>query len=206
MHVKIRYVVHRINRLGQEVFHWQRRGHKRTRLPDDPIERAAMAEQLNVAADKATPDSEVKMARKLISPNLKKQRGTYRPRDKFTFEITTPKSPPQQPDALLTKGGAQFWLDLVGRAAQVGATELDSITLALLCNQLADIATAAANGFAPPASAYAQAHRYLESLGLSGVKSRVFKGAVHPADQPPAQPNPYTKFIASAPPVKPPGK
>jgi hypothetical protein len=71
--------------------------------------------------------------RKLIPPSVKAQRGTYQPhRDKFTFEITTPKSLPQQPDALLTKGGAQFWLDLVGRAAQVGATELDSITLALL--------------------------------------------------------------------------
>jgi hypothetical protein len=47
--------------------------------------------------------------RKPLPPSLKVQRGTSRPdRDKLTFEITVPKSLPQQPDALLTKGGAQF--------------------------------------------------------------------------------------------------
>jgi hypothetical protein len=132
--------------------------------------------------------------RKLIPPSLKAQRGTSRPdRDKLTFEITVLKSLPQQPDWLLTKGGAQVWLDLVGRAAQVGATELDSTVLALYCNLLSDIATAAANGFSPPVSALAIALRYGEALGLSGVKSRVIKG-IDPTNQPPAEPNPFTKF------------
>jgi hypothetical protein len=132
--------------------------------------------------------------RKPLPPSLKVQRGTSRPdRDKLTFEIVVPKSLPQQPDWLLTKGGQQVWLDLVGRAAQVGATELDSTVLALYCNMLSDIATAAANGFAPPASAYAQAHRYAEWLGLAGMKSRVFKGR-DPTNLPPAGENPFDRF------------
>jgi hypothetical protein len=141
-------------------------------------------------------NSESKMAkvRRPLPPSLKKERGTYRPdRDKLTIEITVPKSLPQQPDSLLTKGGAQFWLDLVGRAAQVGATELDSTTLALYCNILADIATAAQNGFSPPISAYSAAIKYAEMLGLAGMKSRVVKG-IDPTNLPPAQPNPFHRF------------
>jgi hypothetical protein len=141
--------------------------------------------------------------RKPLPPSLKVQRGTYRPRDKLTFEITVPKSLPQQPDWLLTKGGQQVWLDLVGRASQVGATELDSTTLGLYCNILADISTAAANGFSPPISAYSVAIKYAEMLGLAGVKSRVFKGATHPTDRPPAEPNPYNRFKINHPPDKP---
>jgi hypothetical protein len=77
--------------------------------------------------------------RKPLPPSLKVQRGTARPdRDKMTIELTVPHSLPQQPDWLLTKGGVQVWLDLVARAAQVGATELDSTTLALYCNLLAE--------------------------------------------------------------------
>jgi hypothetical protein len=195
MFARIRYVIRRVNRLGQERWYWQRRGHKPTRLPDDPLERVAMAEQLNVAADKATPDNESKMARgrKPLPPSEKIKRGTFQPcRDKLTFEITTPQSLPQQPDWLLTKAGAIIWLDLVGRATQVGASELDSTTLALYCNILADIATAAANGFSPPISAYSVAAKYAEMLGLAGVKSRVIKGVDPTKVQ--KEPNPFDRF------------
>jgi hypothetical protein len=127
--------------------------------------------------------------RKPLPPSVKIKRGTSRPdRDKMTIEIIVPQNLPQQPDWLLTKSGAQVWLDLVGRAARVGATELDSTTLALYCNLLADIATAAAGGHSPPISALTAALRYAEALGLSGVKSRVIKGAdpttCTPADNP----------------------
>jgi integrase len=51
MLVKLRYVTRRVDRSGHERWYWQRRGHKLTRLPDDPIERMATAERLNAAAD-----------------------------------------------------------------------------------------------------------------------------------------------------------
>ncbi len=55
MHVKLRYVERRVDRTGGERWYWHRRGHKLTRLPADPIERMAVAEQLNAAADKLVP-------------------------------------------------------------------------------------------------------------------------------------------------------
>ena len=55
MHVKLRYVERRTDRSGGERWYWHRRGHKLTRLPDDLAACIAMAEQLNVAADKAPP-------------------------------------------------------------------------------------------------------------------------------------------------------
>jgi integrase-like protein len=55
MHVKIRYVERRIDRSGAERWYWHRRGHKLARLPDNPIERMAMAERLNTAADSLAP-------------------------------------------------------------------------------------------------------------------------------------------------------
>jgi len=55
MHVKLRYVERRVNRSGTERWYWHRRGHKLTRLPDRPIERIAMADRLNAAADQLTP-------------------------------------------------------------------------------------------------------------------------------------------------------
>jgi hypothetical protein len=51
---RIRYVTRRKNRSGQR-WYWQRRGHPLTRLPDDPIERIAMGQRLNAAADATTP-------------------------------------------------------------------------------------------------------------------------------------------------------
>jgi Phage integrase family len=52
MHVKLRYVERRVNpSSGTERWYWHRRGQKLTRLPDDPIERMALAERLNAAAD-----------------------------------------------------------------------------------------------------------------------------------------------------------
>jgi integrase len=51
--VKIRYVTRRVDRSGHERWYWQRRGHKLTRLSDNPIERIAEAERLNAAADNA---------------------------------------------------------------------------------------------------------------------------------------------------------
>jgi hypothetical protein len=54
MRVKIRYVTRRANRSGQERWYWQRPGKPLTRLPDNPIERMAMAERLNAAADNAS--------------------------------------------------------------------------------------------------------------------------------------------------------
>ena len=55
MHVRLRYVERRVDRSGGERWYWHRRGHKLTRLPDDPGARIAMADQLNAAADKAQP-------------------------------------------------------------------------------------------------------------------------------------------------------
>ena len=61
--------------------------------------------------------------RKPLPPSEKIKHGTYQPcRDNLIFEIVAPQKLPQQPYWLLTKGGAQVWLDLVGRAAQVGET------------------------------------------------------------------------------------
>jgi integrase len=51
MHVKLRYLIRRSDRSGGERWYWHRRGHKLTRLPNDLIERIAMAERLNAAAD-----------------------------------------------------------------------------------------------------------------------------------------------------------
>jgi integrase len=51
MLVKLRYVTRRVDRSGRKRWYWQRRGHKLTRLPDNAIERIAMAEQLNAVAD-----------------------------------------------------------------------------------------------------------------------------------------------------------
>jgi hypothetical protein len=135
--------------------------------------------------------------RKPLPPSEKIKRGTFQPcRDRLTIEITTPQSLPQQPDWLLTKAGAIIWLDLVGRATQVGASELDSTTLALYCNILADIGTAAQNGFSPPISAYSVAAKYAEMLGLGGIKSRVIRGADPTKAQKAA--NPYDKFKIDA--------
>ena len=55
MHVKLRYVERRVDRSGAERWYWHRRGHKLARLPDNPIERMAMAERLNAAADNLAP-------------------------------------------------------------------------------------------------------------------------------------------------------
>jgi phage terminase small subunit len=130
---------------------------------------------------------------------VKAERGTARPhRDKFTVEITVPQSPPQQPDWLLTKGGAQVWLDLVPRATQVGATELDSTTLALYCNLLSNIAMCEATGNSPPISAIAIALRYADALGLSGIKSRVVKG-IDPTLRAVSASNPFHKFVKREP-------
>jgi hypothetical protein len=54
MLVKLCYVTKRTDRRGGVRWYWQRRGHKLTRLPDNPIERMAMAEQLNAVADRIT--------------------------------------------------------------------------------------------------------------------------------------------------------
>jgi hypothetical protein len=55
MHVKLRYVERRVDRSGAERWYWHRRGHKLARLPDHPIERMALAERLNAAADSLAP-------------------------------------------------------------------------------------------------------------------------------------------------------
>jgi integrase len=57
MHVKLRYVTRRANRSG-ERWYWQRPKHPLARLPDNPIERMAMAERLNAAADGAATEPE----------------------------------------------------------------------------------------------------------------------------------------------------
>jgi integrase len=51
MHVKLRYVERRVDHSGAERWYWHRRDHKLARLPDNPIERMAVAERLNAAAD-----------------------------------------------------------------------------------------------------------------------------------------------------------
>ncbi len=55
MLARIRYVTRRVDRSGHARWYWQRRGQKLTRLPDSPIERLAMAERLNTAADQLEP-------------------------------------------------------------------------------------------------------------------------------------------------------
>jgi integrase len=55
MLVRLRYVTRRVDRRGRVRWYWQRRGHKLTRLPDDQIERVAVAERLNAAADNIAP-------------------------------------------------------------------------------------------------------------------------------------------------------
>ena len=55
MHVKLRYVERRVDHSGGERWYWHRRGHRLTRLPDSPIERTAVAERLNAAADSLAP-------------------------------------------------------------------------------------------------------------------------------------------------------
>src|SRR5262249_5086884 len=55
MNVKLRYVERRVDRSGGERWYWHRRGHKLVRLPDNPIERMAVAERLNAAADGIEP-------------------------------------------------------------------------------------------------------------------------------------------------------
>ena len=55
MHIKLRYVERRVDRSGADRWYWHRRGHKLARLPDDPMERMAMAERLNAAADRRVP-------------------------------------------------------------------------------------------------------------------------------------------------------
>ena len=55
MNVKLRYVERRVDRSGAERWYWHRRGYKLARLPDDPIERMAVAERLNAAADQRAP-------------------------------------------------------------------------------------------------------------------------------------------------------
>jgi hypothetical protein len=56
MHVKLRYVERRVDHSGAERWYWHRHGHKLARLPDNPIERMAVAERLNAAADSLAPD------------------------------------------------------------------------------------------------------------------------------------------------------
>jgi integrase len=70
--VKLRYVTRRIDRSGLERWYWQRRGHKLTRLPDNPIERIAMAEQLNAVADSLA--ARVELARGTIGWVIQKYR------------------------------------------------------------------------------------------------------------------------------------
>jgi hypothetical protein len=48
---RLRYVTRRLNRTGKVRWYWQRRGHKLTRLPNNPVERMATTERLNNAAD-----------------------------------------------------------------------------------------------------------------------------------------------------------
>jgi integrase len=48
---RLRYVTGRRNRNGNVRWYWQRPGHKLIRLPDNPVERMAMTERLNNAAD-----------------------------------------------------------------------------------------------------------------------------------------------------------
>ena len=55
MHVKLRYVERRVDHSGAERWCWHRRGHKLARLPDNPVERMALAERLNTAADSLAP-------------------------------------------------------------------------------------------------------------------------------------------------------
>jgi hypothetical protein len=68
----MRYVTHRANRKGGDRWYWQRRGHPLTRLPNNPIERMAMVERLNRAADSLRP---VELERDTIGWVIERYRG-----------------------------------------------------------------------------------------------------------------------------------
>jgi integrase len=51
MNARLRYVTVRRGKDGRLRWYWQRRGHPLTRLPENLVERLAMVEQLNTAAD-----------------------------------------------------------------------------------------------------------------------------------------------------------
>ena len=77
MLVKLRYVERRVDQSGGERWYWRRRGHQLTRLPDNPIERIAIAERLNSVADNRAP---VELARGTIGWVIQRYRdsGDYK--------------------------------------------------------------------------------------------------------------------------------
>jgi hypothetical protein len=106
---------------------------------------------------------------------------------------------PQQPPDFLTPAGQEVWCDIVGAATSLGALEVDSVGIALLCNLIGDLKRVYDTGVSPPIAALAEARKGLELLGLYGVHSRVARGIQSPKTP---EENPFSKYIADVPPRK----
>jgi hypothetical protein len=123
MHVKLRYVERRVDRSGGERWYWRRRGHELARLPDSPIERMAMAEQLNATADKLAP---VELARGSIGWVIQRYRdsdeyrelssGTVKYYNRFLREIEA--LGPALPFASFTRRAVVDFIETYGKAHQ----------------------------------------------------------------------------------------
>jgi hypothetical protein len=95
------------------------------------------------------------------------------------------------PDGLLMPEAEEIWFDLVGDAASLGATRLDSWPLALLCNLLAAIRMGYRDGQVPPRGVLAEARALMSALGLLGLQSRILRGG---GKRQPAEPSVFDKY------------
>jgi len=105
-------------------------------------------------------------------PSEKKAKGTFQPsRDGSRMQVIEPMSTPQQPDWLSSEA-QEIWLDDVGRVKL--ATESDSTLFANYCSLQGGIVKALRHGSEmPPISAFAEARKMQEVLGIGGARSRV---------------------------------
>jgi hypothetical protein len=123
MHVKLRYVERRVDRSGAERWYWHRHGYKLARLPDNPIERMAMAERLNAAADGLAP---AELARGSIGWVIQRYRdsdeyqdlspGTVKYYNRFLREIEA--LGPALPFASFTRRAVVDFIETYGKAHQ----------------------------------------------------------------------------------------
>ena len=128
-------------------------------------------------------------------PEIKRQRGTYRPcRDNGPkIELAAPGDLPQKPN-WLTAAGEQVWIDDIGRVASVGlVTELDTTCFGTYCNlQGAAILVWRAGGV-PPITALAEIRKLAEIFGIAGARSRI--GTSGAGSE--AAANPFSRFKRS---------
>lgn len=104
-------------------------------------------------------------------PSEKKAKGTYQPvRDGHRVEVIEPDAMPRQPN-WLTPEGEEVWLDDIGRVKL--ATEADSTLFGNYCNLQGSIIKAMRSGEVPPITAFAEARKMQEVLGIGGARSRI---------------------------------